>query len=72
MGLVANAHLVAGMADVPFLEIAYDPPEWSPDRRDFMMVEPLLVDREGWINLTEAPGMGYLLDEEMLRETRMS
>ncbi len=71
MGLIANAHLVAGMADVPFIEVAYDPPEWGPDRRDYMMTDPLLVSRDGWINLTDAPGMGYALDEDKLKKTSL-
>jgi len=70
MGVTANAHLVAGMVDAPFLEYPYDPPEWGLDRRDYMMEEPLAVDRDGWITLSNAPGMGYALDEAMLAKTR--
>jgi L-alanine-DL-glutamate epimerase-like enolase superfamily enzyme len=72
MGVTANAHLTAGLADAPFLEFPFDPPEWSFERRDFMMAEPLVADREGWITLSEAPGMGYALDEERLRATRIA
>ena len=71
MGLTANAHLVAGLSDTPFLEYPFDPPEWSVQRRDFMMAEPLLVDRQGWIDLGDAPGMGYALDEGRLLATRI-
>ena len=71
MGLTANAHLVAGLTDAPFLEYPYDPPEWSLERRDFMMAEPLKVDAEGWITLSDAPGMGYALDEGRLLATRI-
>jgi L-alanine-DL-glutamate epimerase-like enolase superfamily enzyme len=71
MGLTANAHLVAGLADAPFLEYAYDPPEWSLERRDFMMTEPLRADADGWLNLSDAPGMGYALDERALAATAM-
>ena len=66
MGVTANAHLVAGFGDAPFLEFPYDPPEWDLDRRDYMMAEPLRVDADGWLNLSDAPGMGYALDEEKL------
>jgi len=69
MGLTANAHLVAGLADAPFLEYAYDPPEWTLERRDFMMAEPLVADAEGWLHLSNAPGMGYALDERALAST---
>ena len=72
MGVTANAHLVAGLADAPFLEYPFDPPEWSLPRRDFMMAAPLRVDRDGWINLSDTPGMGYALDEERLLGTRIA
>ena len=71
MGLTANAHLTAGLADAPFLEFPCDPPEWSLQRRDFMMADPLRADPQGWINLGDAPGMGYALDEERLLATRI-
>jgi L-alanine-DL-glutamate epimerase-like enolase superfamily enzyme len=72
VGLTANAHLVAGLCDAPFLEFPFDPPEWSLARRDFMMAEPLAVDSHGWLNLGETPGMGYALDEERLKATRIA
>src|SRR6185437_947199 len=68
MGLTANAHLVAGLADAPFLEYAYDPPEWTLERRDFMMAGPLKADG-GWLTLGDSPGMGYVLDERALAAT---
>ncbi|HXZ60110.1 MAG TPA: mandelate racemase/muconate lactonizing enzyme family protein [Steroidobacteraceae bacterium] len=71
MGVTANAHLAAGLADAPFFEFPLDPPEWGLERRDFMMSEPLRADREGWINLSNAPGMGYTLDEARLEATRI-
>jgi L-alanine-DL-glutamate epimerase-like enolase superfamily enzyme len=71
MGVVANAHLTAGLADAPFLEFPYDPPEWSLDRRDFPMTMPLDIDADGWIVLSDRPGMGYDLNEDRLKRTRI-
>jgi L-alanine-DL-glutamate epimerase-like enolase superfamily enzyme len=71
MGVVANAHLSAGLVEVPFLEFPYDPPEWALDRRDYMMAEPLRVGKDGYITLTDAPGLGYAPNEEMLARTRI-
>jgi L-alanine-DL-glutamate epimerase-like enolase superfamily enzyme len=71
MGLTANAHLVAGMADAPFLEYPFDPPDWDFNRRDYMMAAPLAVDDEGFITLSDAPGMGYALDDAALDRTRL-
>jgi L-alanine-DL-glutamate epimerase-like enolase superfamily enzyme len=70
MGVVANAQLVAGLGCAPFLEFPYDPPQWSLERRDFLMAEPLpAVD--GWIILSSTPGMGYAIDEDRLKATRV-
>ncbi|HYL71343.1 MAG TPA: enolase C-terminal domain-like protein, partial [Candidatus Dormibacteraeota bacterium] len=72
MGVTANAHLVAGLADAPFFEFPFDPPEWSLARRDYVMAMPLTADAQGWIQLSDAAGMGYALDEERLRATRIA
>jgi L-alanine-DL-glutamate epimerase-like enolase superfamily enzyme len=69
MGVTANAHLAAGLAEPSFFEYPFDPPDWGLERRDFMMAKPLIVDRDGWINLSNAPGMGYTLDEALLAGT---
>jgi L-alanine-DL-glutamate epimerase-like enolase superfamily enzyme len=72
MGVMANTHLVAGLCQVPFIEFPYDPPEWDVDRRDYIMVEPVTADRNGWLNLSDAPGMGYAVDEVRLSRTRIA
>lgn len=71
IGVLANAHLVAGIADAPFLEYPFDPPEWNLERRDFMLAEPLRVDAHGTIVLGEAPGLGFDLAEDVLARTRI-
>jgi L-alanine-DL-glutamate epimerase-like enolase superfamily enzyme len=71
MGVTANAHLLAGFADAPFIEFPYDPPEWSLARRDFLMLQPLRAAAGGWLALGNAPGMGYAPDEERLAATRL-
>jgi L-alanine-DL-glutamate epimerase-like enolase superfamily enzyme len=71
MGVVANAHLVAGLGDAPFLEFPYDPPDWGLDRRDYMMAEPAMVGGDGYLTLGDTPGMGYRVDERALAATRI-
>jgi L-alanine-DL-glutamate epimerase-like enolase superfamily enzyme len=72
MGVIANAHLAAGLADSPYLEYPFDPPDWDLKRRDFMMVEPLEAGANGVITLSDAPGMGYALDESLLAKTLLT
>jgi L-alanine-DL-glutamate epimerase-like enolase superfamily enzyme len=63
LGYVANAHFTVGLCEAPFLEFPFDPPEWSLERRDFMMTEVADVDGEGMVELSETPGFGVELDE---------
>ena len=70
IGVLANAHLTAGIGEAPWLEFPYDPPEWAPERRDFPLQEPLAHD-DGWLVLGEAPGLGIALDEPRLAATRI-
>lgn len=69
IGLLANAHLTAGVADAPWLEWPYDPPEWSPERRDYPLAAPIKAEN-GWLQLGARPGLGIELDEERLAATR--
>ena len=71
IGVLANAHLAAGLAGSSFLEFPYDPPEWSLERRDYPMAQPLDIDAAGDIVLSSAPGLGFELDEGLLAGTRV-
>jgi L-alanine-DL-glutamate epimerase-like enolase superfamily enzyme len=69
IGLLANAHLTAGTVGAPFLEFPFDPPEWTTGRRDYLLSETVEVDEGGWITLSDRPGLGITLDEEVLAHT---
>jgi L-rhamnonate dehydratase len=70
IGVLANAHLTAGVGEAAWLEWPYDPPEWSLERRDYPMQAPLVAE-DGWLHLGDAPGLGFALDEERLAATRV-
>jgi L-alanine-DL-glutamate epimerase-like enolase superfamily enzyme len=72
IGLLANAHLTAGTTDGVFLELPWDPPEWTPERRDYMLCRPVDVDDRGDLVLSDTPGLGFELDEEVLARTRVA
>jgi len=67
IGLLANLHLAAGVGGGPFLEYPYDPPGWTPERRDFMLAEPLRPGPDGVLRVPARPGLGAVLDEAALR-----
>ncbi|MDQ3568503.1 MAG: mandelate racemase/muconate lactonizing enzyme family protein [Actinomycetota bacterium] len=67
LGLLANLHVAAGVGGGPYLEFPYDPPGWTPERRDFMLAEPLTIDADGCLAVPPLPGLGAVLDEDALR-----
>jgi D-galactarolactone cycloisomerase len=64
VGLLANLHVCCGVGGGPFLEYPYDPPGWTPERRDFMLAEPLRLNADGCLAIGDAPGLGIVLDED--------
>jgi len=69
IGVMANLQLTAGTVDTPFIEFPFDPPEWTTARRDYILTETIEVDGDGWIRLSERPGLGIELDEAVLAKT---
>jgi L-alanine-DL-glutamate epimerase-like enolase superfamily enzyme len=45
IGVLANLHLCCGVGGGPYLEYPYDPPGWTPERRDFGHRRPGVRDR---------------------------
>lgn len=60
--LLANLHVAAAVSNAPFVEYPYDPPLWTPARRDFVLSSPVIADAEGWVELGDAPGLGVKVD----------
>ncbi len=67
IGLLANLHVAAGVGGGPYLEFPYDPPGWTPERRDFMLAEPIRPDADGLLRVPAAPGLGIVLDEAAVK-----
>jgi L-alanine-DL-glutamate epimerase-like enolase superfamily enzyme len=67
LGLAANLHVAAAASNCPFIEFPYDPPNWLPEQRDFMLRDPLMIDKDGYLHVPDAPGLGVELDEDRLK-----
>jgi L-alanine-DL-glutamate epimerase-like enolase superfamily enzyme len=63
IGLLANLHVAAGVGGGPFIEVPYDPPGWTPERRDAFLAEPIRPDADGILRVPDRPGLGMVLDE---------
>ena len=67
LGLLANLHVVAGVGGGPFVEYPYDPPGWTPERRDAFLAESLRPDADGLLHIPQRPGLGVTLDEVSIK-----
>lgn len=68
--LLANLHVCAAVSNAPFIEFAYDPPTWTPERRDFVLPEPIQAEN-GFVTLTDAPGLGVEIDWQGLASLKI-
>jgi len=67
--LLANLHVAAAVSNAPFVEFAYDPPHWTPERRDFVLPKEVVANN-GWVTLPKAPGLGVEIDWHSLEPLR--
>ncbi|MEY9966841.1 D-galactarolactone cycloisomerase [Streptacidiphilus sp. MAP12-16] len=71
IGVLANLHVSAGVGGGPYFEFPHDPPGWTPERRDFMLAEPLQISSDGFVEVPARPGIGAVLDEEAIARWRI-
>ena len=67
LGLLANLHVAAGVGGGPFIEYPYDPPGWTPERRDAFLAEPIRPGPDGVLRVPAAHGLGAAIDEVSIR-----
>jgi L-alanine-DL-glutamate epimerase-like enolase superfamily enzyme len=70
-GLLANLHAALAFSPCPFIEVPYDPPAWSPERRDWLLPVTLEIDADGTIGPPPGPGLGVVPDLDALEQYRM-
>ena len=70
-GLVANLHLALAVSTCPYVEVPFDPPEWSAERRDWLLPEPLEIAPDGTIAPPPGPGLGVTPDLDALERYRL-
>lgn len=66
IGLAINLQIAASSPKREAIEFPYEPPGWLPEYRDGIMTEPIMIDKEGYIQLSERPGLGFEIDEKAL------
>ena len=71
LGLLANLHLALAVSTCPYVEVPFDPPAWTPARRDFLLPAPLEIAPDGTIAPPPGPGLGVRPDLDALEAYRV-
>jgi L-alanine-DL-glutamate epimerase-like enolase superfamily enzyme len=72
VGRLVNLHAALALSTCPFVEVPYDPPAWSPGRRDWLLPAPLEVAPDGTVAPPPGPGLGVDLDLDALEPLRIA
>jgi D-galactarolactone cycloisomerase len=71
LGMIANLHLAMAVSTVPFVEVPFDPPAWSAERRDWLLPSPVTIAADGTIRPPDGPGLGVEPDLDALERYRV-
>ncbi len=67
LAVVANLHFIASIPNGELLELDQNP---NPLREE-LIVEPITVDKKGYVKLPQGPGLGVQLNEEIVEKYRV-
>ena len=70
-GLLANLHAALAFSTCPYLEVPYDPPAWSAERRDWLLPITVELGEDGTIASPPGPGLGVVPDFDALERYRI-
>ncbi|MGH3064890.1 MAG: mandelate racemase/muconate lactonizing enzyme family protein [Gaiellaceae bacterium] len=70
-GLLANLHAAIAFSTCPYLEVPFDPPAWSAERRDWLLPVTVEIAPDGTIGPPDGPGLGVVPDFDSLEQYRI-
>jgi D-galactarolactone cycloisomerase len=66
LGTIAQLHAIASWTNAPWIEILHDPPVAAYTNGFAIMENPPLVDKDGYLNLPEGPGLGVEINKDLM------
>jgi D-galactarolactone cycloisomerase len=70
-GLLANLHAALAFSTCPYVEVPYDPPAWSAERRDWLLPKTIEIASDGTVAPPPGPGLGVTPDFDALEQYRV-
>ena len=73
LGLVANLHMALAVSTCPYVEVPFDPPGWSAERRDWLLGgSTVTIAADGSVAPPPGPGLGVTPDLDALEAHRVA
>ena len=69
LGTICDLHLVASWPNAPYIEIFNDVPIGNYEYPFQIFENPPMLDKDGYFNLPQGPGLGMTIKKEFLTET---
>jgi D-galactarolactone cycloisomerase len=66
LGTIAQLHAIASWPHAPWIELLHDPPIAAYTNGFAIMENPPLVDKEGYLNLPQGPGLGVEINKDLI------
>jgi D-galactarolactone cycloisomerase len=66
LGTIAQLHAIASWPHAPWIEILHDPPVAAYTNGFAIMQNAPLVDKEGYLNLPQGPGLGVEINKDLI------
>lgn len=65
--LAATLQVMATVRNCPFVEYPLEPPALTVETQHSLLKEPILIDKEGCVQVPQLPGIGVEIDEDMVK-----
>jgi D-galactarolactone cycloisomerase len=66
LGTISQLHAIASWPNAPWIEILHDPPVAAYTNGFAIMENPPLVDKDGYLNLPQGPGLGVEINKDLI------
>ena len=66
LGTIAQLHAIASWPNAPWIELLHDPPIAAYTNGFAIMENAPLVDKEGYLNLPQGPGLGVEINKDLI------
>ena len=66
--LAATLQALGTVSNCPLIEYGFDPPALTHETLQAILIDPIMIDEQGYVEIPQKPGIGIELNEELIAE----